>query len=116
MPAGRNVGIAETRTLMFVLNGILADYLPTLLKIPDIRIRCMDPRYMTAVTRYLKQLAKETVPLQCTKGGPILMVQVENEYGSYGNDREYMKALQQLLKTVVSMCPLHSGRTLLIYA
>jgi hypothetical protein len=32
--------------------------------------------------------------LQVTKGGPILMVQAENEYGSYGNDRNYMKWLQ----------------------
>ena len=80
-----------------------------LLKIPDIRIRCMDPRYMAAVTRYIKQLAKETVPLQCIKGGPILMVQVENEYGSYGNDREYMKALQQLLKNSGFNVPLYTA-------
>jgi beta-galactosidase len=71
--------------------------LPTyLLKIPDIRIRCMDPRYMSAVTRYVNRLAKELKPLQCTNGGPILMVQIENEYGSYGNDREYIRTLRKL--------------------
>lgn len=69
---------------------------PYLLKIPDIKVRCMDSRYMAAVTRYISRLAKEVVPLQCTNGGPILMVQVENEYGSYGNDKEYMQALKSL--------------------
>jgi beta-galactosidase len=36
------------------------------------------------------------VPLQCDHGGPILMVQVENEYGSYGNDRNYVKTVHRL--------------------
>ena len=71
--------------------------LPTwLLKIPDIRVRCMDPRYMDAVRGYVARLSKEVVALQCDHGGPILMVQVENEYGSYGNDRNYIAALRRL--------------------
>lgn len=71
--------------------------LPTyLLKIPDIKIRCMDPRYMAAVNRYVKALAKEVKNLQVDKGGPILMWQVENEYGSFGNDREYMNTLAKM--------------------
>ena len=65
-----------------------------LLSIPDIKVRCMDPRYTEAVSRYIARLAKEIDKLQVTKGGPILMVQVENEYGSYGNDRIYMKWIQ----------------------
>ena len=64
-----------------------------LLKIPDIKLRCMDTRYMAAVKRYVSVLSKQIKPLLCTNGGPILMVQVENEYGSYGNDRVYMKTL-----------------------
>lgn len=67
-----------------------------LLKIPDIKIRCMDERYMTAVTRYVNRLSKEITPLLCTHGGPILMVQIENEYGSYGNDKNYIAALKKL--------------------
>ncbi|MBK6938121.1 MAG: beta-galactosidase [Chitinophagaceae bacterium] len=71
--------------------------MPTyLLKIPDIKIRCMDNRYMKAVTRYINRLAKEVLPLQCVNGGPILMVQAENEYGSYGNDRQYMEEIRKL--------------------
>jgi beta-galactosidase len=71
--------------------------LPTyLLKIPDIKIRCMDTRYMNAVKGYIEHLAKEVAPLQCTNGGPILMVQIENEYGSYANDKQYLEELRKL--------------------
>jgi len=69
-----------------------------LLKIPDIRVRCSDPRYLIAVTRYVTRLSKEIVPLQCDHGGPILMVQVENEYGSYANDKDYLATLRRLWK------------------
>lgn len=67
-----------------------------LLKIPDIKVRCMDSRYMNAVTKYFNRLAKEVRPLLCTNGGPILMVQIENEYGSYGNDKEYLETLRKI--------------------
>jgi beta-galactosidase len=67
-----------------------------LLKIPDIKLRCMDRRYMSAVTRYVNRLSKEVVQLQCNNGGPILMVQIENEYGSYANDRKYLLTLKKL--------------------
>lgn len=67
-----------------------------LLAIPDIKVRCMDPRYTAAAERYIKSLAIQVKDLQVTKGGPILMVQIENEYGSYGNDREYMKWLPEV--------------------
>jgi len=69
---------------------------PYLLKYPDIKIRCMDTRYMAAAERYISQLAKQVAPLQCINGGPILMVQIENEYGSYGNDKTYLEALRTL--------------------
>ncbi|MDB5148815.1 MAG: Beta-galactosidase [Mucilaginibacter sp.] len=69
---------------------------PYLLKIPDIKLRCMDPRYMAAVTTYVNALSQQVKQLQGTNGGPILMVQVENEYGSYANDRDYIKALKEL--------------------
>ncbi len=67
-----------------------------LLKIPDIKIRCMDPRYMAATERYMTRLATIVKPLLCTNGGPILMVQVENEYGSYGNDKTYMETVRNI--------------------
>jgi beta-galactosidase len=69
---------------------------PYLLQTPDIKVRCMDPRYMEAVTRYVTRLAEEVKPLLVTHGGPVVMMQIENEYGSYGNDKNYLHALRDL--------------------
>lgn len=69
---------------------------PYLLRIPDIKVRCMDPRYMAATERYIKALSEQVKGLQVTNGGPILMVQVENEYGSFGNDKQYLYKLKEL--------------------
>lgn len=69
---------------------------PYLLRIPDIKIRCMDPRYMAAAEKYIARLAEEIKPFLVTKGGPLVMIQIENEYGSYGNDRNYMKRLKEV--------------------
>ncbi|MBK8882402.1 MAG: beta-galactosidase [Bacteroidales bacterium] len=71
---------------------------PYLLRIPDIKLRCMDPRYMTAAERYISKLAEEIKPFMVTRGGPILMMQIENEYGSFGNDRNYMHRLKEVWK------------------
>jgi len=71
---------------------------PYLLRIPDIKVRCMDPRYMAAVGGYIKQLAARVRPLLAANGGPILMVQIENEYGSFGNDKNYLEELRKLWK------------------
>lgn len=67
-----------------------------LLRTPDIKVRCSDPRYLAACEAYIQKLAAEFRDLQVQRGGPVLMVQIENEYGSYGNDREYMAALRQM--------------------
>ena len=69
---------------------------PYLLRTPGIKVRCMDPVYMKAVERYISRLADILRPHLITNGGPVLMIQVENEYGSYGNDREYMKELKNI--------------------
>ncbi|NMB83186.1 MAG: beta-galactosidase, partial [Ignavibacteria bacterium] len=69
-----------------------------LLKNPEIKLRCMDKNYMSAVERYFIRLGSELKDLQITHGGPIIMVQVENEYGSYGNDKEYMSELKSIIR------------------
>ena len=69
---------------------------PYLLRIPDIKLRCMDPRYMAAAERYIGKLAAELKPGLITNGGPIIMLQIENEYGSYGNDRKYLERLKEV--------------------
>ena len=68
-----------------------------LLKDEDIQLRTRDPRYMAAAKRYLREVGRVLGPLQVTKGGPILMVQVENEYGFFGKDAAYMGELRQTL-------------------
>lgn len=64
-----------------------------LLKDKDIQVRSRDPRFMKASREYLMQLGKQLAPLQITNGGPIIMVQVENEYGSFGNDTTYERQI-----------------------
>jgi len=68
-----------------------------LLKHDDIKLRSRDPRYLDAAKKYLQRVGRELAPLQITRGGPIIMVQVENEYGSYGNDKEYIRELRDTL-------------------
>ena len=67
-----------------------------LLRYPDLKIRCLDPRYMAAAERYITRLAGVVRPLLVTRGGPVVMLQIENEYGSYGNDRRYLSRLKDV--------------------
>lgn len=69
---------------------------PWLLRTPDIKLRCMDPRYMAAAEKYMIKLAAELKPWLITNGGPIIMMQIENEYGSFGNDRAYLARLKEI--------------------
>ena len=80
-----------------------------LLSTPDIKIRCMDSRYTAAVERYVKQISPLIKKYEVTNGGPILMVQVENEYGSYGNDRDYMKWLHDLWRSEGLTVPFYTA-------
>ncbi len=68
---------------------------PYLLRIPDIKLRCMDTRYMVAVNRYIAKLSQVVKPFLMVNGGNILMLQIENEYGSFGNDKTYMENLRR---------------------
>ena len=68
-----------------------------LLKYDDIKLRTTDPRFMAAATNYLRAVGRKLAPLQITHGGPIIMVQVENEYGSYGKDSAYMGEMRQAM-------------------
>jgi len=68
-----------------------------LLKNDSIRLRTKDPLYIKASRSYLKEVGRILTPLQITKGGPILMVQVENEYGFYADDAEYMGLMRSAI-------------------
>jgi len=82
---------------------------PYLLKDPELRVRSLYPRYMQAAERYMTQLVRAIKPLLVTHGGPILMLQVENEYGSYGNDRAYMTRLRDAWKMLGVDVPFFTG-------
>ena len=69
-----------------------------LLSRDGIHLRSTDPKYLGPAKRYLAAVGRELAPLQVTKGGPILMVQAENEYGSYGDDPAYMREIWKSLK------------------
>lgn len=64
---------------------------------PGLRLRTADPAYLEEVRRWFGELLPRLVPLQETHGGPISMVQVENEYGSFGSDATYLRWLADLL-------------------
>ncbi|MBO7762397.1 MAG: beta-galactosidase [Clostridia bacterium] len=61
-------------------------------------VRSHDPRYMKHVADYYKVLCPVFVPYLESHGGPIIATCIENEYGSYGNDSEYLAALIDLLR------------------
>jgi beta-galactosidase len=69
-----------------------------LLASSDLLVRSTDPRFLAAAERYLRRVGQEVSGLQVAKGGPILMVQVENEYGSYGNDKTYLRAIHDMIR------------------
>ena len=56
-------------------------------------LRCSDPVFLEKVGRYYDALIPRIARFQCTKGGPVIAMQIENEYGSYGNDKEYLQFL-----------------------
>jgi beta-galactosidase len=68
-----------------------------LLKDHSMVIRSQDPKYVEPTARWIKRLGQELAPLQIGNGGPIILVQVENEYGSFGNDHAYMEQLRRTL-------------------
>jgi len=68
-----------------------------LLKNDDIKLRTRDPHYINAVKSYLKEVGRVLGPLQITHGGPIIMAQVENEYGFFGKDAQYMDEIRKAL-------------------
>lgn len=65
-----------------------------LLANPKIALRSRDPAFLAPLERYVMRLGAELAPLQVTHGGPIVLVQIENEYGSFGSDLAYLGALR----------------------
>ena len=70
-----------------------------LLATPDLKVRSADPRFLKAAALYMKHVGQQLAPLQITRGGPVIMVQVENEYGSFSNDKIYLNAVRQMISS-----------------
>ncbi|RAV19912.1 glycoside hydrolase family 35 protein [Paenibacillus contaminans] len=60
----------------------------------NIRLRCYHKPFLDKVDAYYDVLLPKLKPLLCTNGGPVIAMQIENEYGSYGNDVKYLQHLQ----------------------
>lgn len=68
-----------------------------LLKDHSMVVRSSDPKFITAASQWMHRLGQELAPLQIGRGGPIIMVQIENEYGSFGDDHAYMNQIRQMI-------------------
>ena len=67
-----------------------------LLTYQKMHLRCYDEEFLSKVSRYYKELFGQLRPYFGENGGNIIAVQVENEYGSYGNDKEYLRAVAKI--------------------
>ena len=76
----------------------LGGYPSWLLKDRSMVLRSSNPTYLAAMNRWFTRLGKEISPLLLRNGGPIIAIQVENEYGSFGDDHAYMEAVKKALE------------------
>ena len=65
---------------------------------PKVGVRRFEPRFLAAVERYFARILPIVSELQIDSGGPVILVQVENEYGAYGTDKRYLQALTDLTR------------------
>ncbi len=70
------------------------------------RVRTRDPAYLAQVERWYRELLPQVAARQIGEGGPVIMVQVENEYGSYGSDQVYLARLTELTRACGISVPL----------
>ena len=75
----------------------------------DMEIRCSNKAYIEYFDRYLAKMFEQIRPLLCTNGGPIIMLQCENEYGYYGDDKEYLKHLYKSYRDMGIDVPLFTS-------
>lgn len=71
-----------------------------LMKDRNLRLRCNDADYLAHVERYYSAIVEQIKPYLAVNGGNIIAMQVENEYGSYGNDKKYLKAILDIMQRV----------------
>uniref|UniRef100_A0A452ZPD5 beta-galactosidase n=1 Tax=Aegilops tauschii subsp. strangulata TaxID=200361 RepID=A0A452ZPD5_AEGTS len=88
----------------------LGGFPPWLLTIePALKLRSSDSTYLFLVERWWRVLLPKVAPLLYENGGPIIMVQIENEFGSFGDDKNYLHYLVQLARRYL-------GNDIVLYA
>ena len=80
-----------------------------LLRYPSMRLRVNHPLFLEKVSHFYDWLFPKLLPYQSDQGGPILMMQVENEYGSYAEDKAYMRSIAQMMKVRGVTVPLFTS-------
>ncbi|MFR7590926.1 MAG: glycoside hydrolase family 35 protein [Longibaculum sp.] len=80
-----------------------------LLNEDNLKLRCNDSKYLEKVRHYYEVLLPLLTPLQYTQGGPIIMMQVENEYGSFSNDKTYLRKLKDMMINLGVEVPLFTS-------
>ncbi|KRE30374.1 beta-galactosidase family protein [Agromyces sp. Soil535] len=73
---------------------------------PDVGVRRSEPRYLAAVSEYLRRVYDIVAPRQIDAGGPVILVQIENEYGAYGADKDYLAELVRVTRDAGITVPL----------
>lgn len=73
---------------------------------PEVGVRRYEPRFLAAVREYLDRVLGVVAPHQIDRGGPVLLVQVENEYGAFGDDKRYLAALAEYTREAGITVPL----------
>lgn len=69
-----------------------------LIREKDLELRCCNKEYLSAVRAYYNRLCQEFVPHLSTNGGPVIAVALDNEYGGYADDTQYLAELKNILK------------------
>lgn len=76
-----------------------------LLRDRNMRLRCSYEPYLKAVKDYYSELIPKLAPYQTDRGGSIILVQIENEYGYYGNDKGYLEFLRDTMRKLGMTVP-----------
>ncbi|MBS5825696.1 MAG: beta-galactosidase [Actinomyces sp.] len=81
---------------------------PAWLTAQDIPLRTKDQRYLSAVDDYFSHVLPIVAERQITRGGNVIMVQVENEYGAFGDDKAYLRATVEMIRSHGINVPLNT--------
>jgi beta-galactosidase len=73
---------------------------------PQVGVRRSEPHYLEAVSSYLRHVYEIVAPRQVDVGGPVILVQIENEYGAYGADKAYLAELVRVTREAGITVPL----------